>query len=211
VHDVGTSQEGSPERRRGQLEEAGEIRSVSAILGHYGAWVQVEVRPAVVADAPAMGRVHVLSWQAAYQSLMPQDYLDGLDVDQRAEHWRRAVSRPREHAPLLVAVAGDELVGFSGFGPVRDGDPKPPTVGELYGIDVHPDQWGRGIGRALLAAALTGLADHGYRSAVLWVLPGNRRARAVYEHYGWRHDGVNRTAEVFGVTVPEIRYRHHLP
>ena len=157
-----------------------------------------------------MGRVHVLSWQAAYPGLIRQEYLDGLDVEQRAEYWRRVVSRP-QHAPLLVAVAGDELVGFTGFGPVRDGDPKPPAVGELYGIDVRPDWWGRGVGGALLAAVHTGLAEHGYRSAVLWVLPGNRRARAVYEHYGWRHDGGNRTAEVFEVTVPEIRYRRRLP
>src|SRR5262245_64888108 len=103
----------------------------------YSAWVQVEVRRAVVADAPAMGRVHVLSWQAAYQAQMPQDYLDGLDADQRAEHWRLALNRPREHAPLLVAVTGEELVGFTGFGPVRDGDPGPPTVGQLCGVGVR--------------------------------------------------------------------------
>jgi RimJ/RimL family protein N-acetyltransferase len=173
--------------------------------------MQVEVRPAVAADAPAMGRVHVLSWQAAYPGLISQDYLDGLDVGERVEHWRRAISRLRELTPLLVAVTGDDLVGFAGFGPVRGGDSPPPTVGELYGIDVRPDVWGRGVGAALLAAVHRGLAEHGYRRAVLWVLPGNRRARTVYEHYGWRPDGVNRTAEVFGVTVPETRYWRRLP
>jgi len=40
---------------------------------------------------------------------------------------------------VLVAVAGDEVVGFAGFGPVRDGDPEASTVGVLYGIDVRPD------------------------------------------------------------------------
>jgi len=124
-----------------------------------------------------MGRVHVRSWQAAYPGLIRQEYLDGLDVEQRAEYWRRVVSRPA-HTPLLVAVAGDELVGFTGFGPVRDGDPRPPAVGELYGIDVCPHWWGRGIGGALLAAVHAGLAEHGYCSAVLWVLPGNWRVAA---------------------------------
>jgi GNAT superfamily N-acetyltransferase len=158
-----------------------------------------------------MGRVHVLSWQAAYPGLIRQDYLDSLDIAQRAEYWRRVVSRP-QHAPLLVAVAGGELVGFTGFGPVRGGGPRPPAaVGELYGIDVCPHWWGSGIGGALLAAVHTGLAEQGYRSAVLWVLPGNRRARAVYEHYQWRHEDGNRTTEVFGVTVAEIRYRRRLP
>ena len=46
--------------------------------------VQVTVRPAAIADAAAMGRLHVLSWQAAYPGLIRQDYLDSLDVDQRA-------------------------------------------------------------------------------------------------------------------------------
>jgi RimJ/RimL family protein N-acetyltransferase len=172
--------------------------------------VQVTVRPAAIADAAAMGRLHVLSWQAAYLGLIRQDYLDSLHVDQRAEHWRRALSRPREHDPILVAVAGDDVLGFTGFGPVLDAGSMPPTVGQLHGIDVRPDLWGLGVGRALLTAAHTGLADLGYDAAVLWVLPGNQRARTVYEHYGWRYDGASRTAEVFGITVPEIRYRRRL-
>jgi RimJ/RimL family protein N-acetyltransferase len=158
-----------------------------------------------------MGRLHVLSWKAAYRGLIPQDYLDSLDVDQRAEHWRQALCRPRERAPILVAVAEDDVLGFTGFGSILDAGSMPPTVGQLYGIDVRPDRWGLGVGRALLAAAHTGLADRGYDTAVLWVLPGNQRARTVYEHYGWRYDGVDRTADVFGVTVPEIRYRRRLP
>ena len=110
----------------------------------------------------------------------------------------------------LVAAAGGDVVGFAGFGPDLDGGSDAPTVGQLYGIDVRPDRWGLGVGGALLAAVHAGLADL-YDSAVLWVLPGNQRARTVYEHYGWRYDGANRTAEAFGVTVPEVRYRRRLP
>lgn len=94
--------------------------------------VRVVVRAAAIADAAAMGRVHVLSWQAAYPKLMPQDYLDRLDVDRRADHWRQVLSRPREHAPLLVAVAGNEVVGFAGFGPVLD-DPDYRRLGSSTG------------------------------------------------------------------------------
>jgi RimJ/RimL family protein N-acetyltransferase len=173
--------------------------------------VHVAVRSAAIGDAAEMGRLHVLSWRAAYRGLIAQDYLDNLDIDQRAEHWRRTVARAREHAPLLVAVAGGEVVGFTGFGPVLDRDSELPTVGQLYGIDVRPDRWGQGVGRALLAAVHTGLVDLDYRSAVLWVLPGNQRACQVYEHYGWRYDGGTRTAEVFGLALPELRYRRELP
>jgi hypothetical protein len=42
------------------------------------------------------------------------------------------------------------------------------------------------------------------------VLPGNRRARRFYEAAGWVADGAERTAEVFGVVVAEVRYRRWL-
>jgi RimJ/RimL family protein N-acetyltransferase len=171
--------------------------------------VQVVVRAAVPADAAAVGHVHVLAWQAAYVGLMPQAYLDGLDADQRAGYWRQVLSRSREQAPVLVGETGGEVAGFATFGPAQD-DPGT-SDGELYAINVRPDRWGSGMGGALLAAAHAGLAGLGYRSAVLWVLPGNQRARAVYEHLGWRLDGVERTVEIRGFTVPEVRYRRPLP
>jgi class 3 adenylate cyclase/MFS family permease len=42
------------------------------------------------------------------------------------------------------------------------------------------------------------------------VLPGNRRARRFYEAAGWVADGAERSAEVQGVVVPEVRYRRRL-
>lgn len=51
------------------------------------------VRVAREADAEALARVHVDSWRAAYQGLMPQEYLDGLDPAERAAQWRQALAR----------------------------------------------------------------------------------------------------------------------
>ena len=42
---------------------------------------------------------------------------------------------------------------------------------------------------------------------MLWVLPANARARRFYEIAGWAADGSERTMEVLGVVVPEVRYR----
>jgi hypothetical protein len=47
----------------------------------------------------------------------------------------------------------------------------------------------------------------GFAETVLWVLTGNARARPFYDNAGWVADGGERTTEVFGVTVPEVRYR----
>jgi ribosomal protein S18 acetylase RimI-like enzyme len=83
----------------------------------------------------------------------------------------------------------------------------PPGTGELYAINVDPDVWGAGAGPALMDHVQRGLAGMGYVRAVLWVLPGNLRARRFYEKHGWQAEGVERTVDVLGVTVPEMRYR----
>jgi len=53
----------------------------------------VTVRHATVDDAPALGRVHVRAWQAAYRGQMPDDYLEGLRAEERAAGWERGPSR----------------------------------------------------------------------------------------------------------------------
>lgn len=45
---------------------------------------------------------------------------------------------------------------------------------------------------------------------VLWVHPGNRRARRFYASRGWVNDEVERQQSVLGVDVPELRYSIHL-
>jgi ribosomal protein S18 acetylase RimI-like enzyme len=127
------------------------------------------VRRATVQDAPALGRLHVRAWQAAYRGQMPDDYLDGLRPEERAVGWVRGLSRDRDQDPVLVAQQDDRVVGFAVVGPAQD----PEGAGELYAINVDPDHWGREPVGPLLGAAEAELARLGYEQAVLLVLPGN--------------------------------------
>ncbi|HYY80155.1 MAG TPA: GNAT family N-acetyltransferase [Actinomycetes bacterium] len=164
------------------------------------------IRRASVEDAAAIGAVHVRAWQAAYRGQMPDGYLDGLRASDRADGWARSLARERDDARVLVAERDGAVVGFAVVGPAQD----PAGLGELYAINVDPDRWGGGAGRALLEAAQASLAALGHAEAVLWVLPGNRRARRFYERAGWSADGAERTQEVQGVVVDEVRYRRRL-
>jgi len=83
---------------------------------------------------------------------------------------------------------------------------KSTSVSELNALYVDPDCWKRGIGAALESAAGASLVQLGYRHAMLWVLAGNVRAIGFYESQGWGTDGTSRQAEVWGITVEEIRY-----
>lgn len=168
----------------------------------------VTIRHPVPEDASALGGVHVRAWQRAYRGgLMPDEYLDGLSADDRATMWAEGLQRP-PRARSARFVAEDEtgnIVGFITVGPA-DGVPDSED-GEVYALNVDPECWGRGCGQALLAAGVSALAEAGFAEAKLWVHPGNRRARDFYERAGWIVEDVEREQDVFGVQVPEVRYR----
>lgn len=158
-------------------------------------------------DAEALGAVHVHAWQAAYRGgLMPDDYLDSLSAEERAEMWRTALEQPPgpRRSRFVVESTSGSVVGFILVGP--EGGDDGTLVGELFAINVDPDHWGTGAGRALHDAGIEALRDAGFDRAVLWVHPDNARARSFYESLGWQSDDVTRQAEVLGVEVPELRY-----
>jgi ribosomal protein S18 acetylase RimI-like enzyme len=167
------------------------------------------IRPAQLDDAERIAAIQIRAWQAAYRGVMPDAYLDELDVDDRAAYWRNAVHVLQPDQQLKVIVADGFVVGFAAAGPEHDG--QAPDVGELYAINLDPSMWRRGLGRALLRDMTAGLAGLGYSEAVLWVVPENDRARRFYESEEWWDDDVRREDEVFGVVVPEMRYRCRLP
>jgi ribosomal protein S18 acetylase RimI-like enzyme len=169
----------------------------------------VTIRPARVDDADGVGAVHVRAWQSAYRGLMPDDYLDGLQAQDHATRWREHLVAPTTAAELFVVVEDHRVVGFASVGPALDGDVSSDT-GQLYAINLDPHVWGRGIGRALLSGMTDRLSELGYVEAVLWVVPDNHRARRLYEAAGWSDDDLRRDDEVFGVVVPEMRYRRRL-
>jgi ribosomal protein S18 acetylase RimI-like enzyme len=171
------------------------------------------IRPIEERDADALARVHVRSWQAAYRGQVPDDYLDRLpdEIPQRAARWKGFIrDAPSVGRALLAAEEDGRVVGFVNVGPPDDADAVGPHVGELYAIYLDPDAWGKGIGRALMDAAVKILTDGGYTEAVLWVLGTNARARRFYEIAGWRPDGGTKVEHRGHVELREVRYRRAL-
>jgi len=155
----------------------------------------------------AVARVHVRSWQAAYRNLMPDEYLDQLRPEDRAEKYNFGSLDPlTPHA--IVLTEGGEIRGFAMTVPAQDLNM--PGYGELCALYVDPDHWDRGMGVALVSAARARLFDLGFRKAILWVLAGNVRADRFYRKDHWAPDGAQRTDEVWGLTVNDMRYRRNL-
>ncbi len=162
------------------------------------------VRRAVPADAHDVARVHVRSWQWAYQGLLAQEYLDGLEPEAWAT--RYTFGRMGFQLPSTqVAVDGSTVCGLVTTGLCRDDDLS--NFGELMAIYVDPAYLRTGVGRLLMTAARIRLRRVGVSAAALWVLDGNARARRFYERDGWRCDGTQRTSTYGDMAVDEVRYR----
>ncbi len=165
------------------------------------------LRPAEPEDAIAVARVHVRSWQAAYRTLLPDDYLDQLRPEDRAQKYDFASLDPLKPR-TMVAIEEGLIRGFATTAPAHE--PDLPDHGELCALYVDPEQWGRGLGMALVSAARVRLFELGFRNALLWVLAGNVRAERFYRIDQWVRDGLRRTDSVWGVTVNEVRYQRGL-
>jgi RimJ/RimL family protein N-acetyltransferase len=162
------------------------------------------LRRATGADAPAVAAVHIQSWQVAYRGIVPDAYLDGLDVAARAARYdfdTTALGAPE----TWIAVDGDDIFGFVTVSPSRDEELL--GLGEVRAIYVAPDRWRSGAGSALLAQAEALLRDAEFNDAYLWVLEDNSRARRFYERAGWAPDGARKVVEIGGRPLAVVRYR----
>ena len=132
-----------------------------------------ELRRASGADAAAVAAMHIRAWQVAYRGIIPDRYLDGLDVGARAGRYSFDLAGPADPT-TWIAADGNDVVGMVAFSPSRDEDL--PELGEVQALYVAPEQWRSGAGSALMAKAERLLIDAGFTEAALWVLEDNSRA-----------------------------------
>ena len=158
------------------------------------------VRRATPEDARAIAEIQVETWRAAYVGLMPQETLDALDVDRRADAWHQWVVA--DWSAQFLAERDGEAIGFVSAGPSRSEE----GSGEIYAIYVRPGSWGTGAGLALMEAGVAWLAER-YSEAVLWVAEENPQARGFYERYGWTPETTRMEEVAPGATICEVLYR----
>lgn len=153
----------------------------------------ISVRKARVADAIAIGAVHVAAWRSAYPGILPDAFLAKLSVSRQAAYYDRAI---RGGTGVLVAIAsgadvpagsGPRIIGFTTAGRTLGAQVSGQRLGdgEIETLYVLDDWRDRGVGRRLLRGAAGHLAEIGCRSAYLWVLRDNP-SRWFYERLGGR-------------------------
>lgn len=168
----------------------------------------MNIRLATVVDVPALAKVHVEAWQAAYRGVVPDSFLEQITVSKREASFREFLSKDSPEA-TYVAEESEEMVGFLTVGPCRDADVDENRTGEIWGIYIAPKHWRRGIGKRLAAKAQEILECRGYTETTLWVLEKNELARTFYEAVEFRPDGASKELNL-GKPVKAIRYRKPL-
>ncbi|HEY1327905.1 MAG TPA: GNAT family N-acetyltransferase [Casimicrobiaceae bacterium] len=144
----------------------------------------IAIRPATAADAQAIARVRIESWRTTYRGLIPDSYLDSMQVDASTAMWQRVLTAQNTTASVFVATRGGEVVGFACGN--RLAEPKHGADAELTAVYLRPELQRAGIGRQLVAAVVEAQRQHGATAMIVWLIAGNKAARSFYEALGAR-------------------------
>ncbi|MGQ4511486.1 GNAT family N-acetyltransferase [Streptomyces sp. DW26H14] len=167
------------------------------------------VRAMESADCPAVAAVRVRGWQFAYAGLMPQAYLDAMDIEAETARRREQFHGGAGRVVNLVAERAGAVVGWGCYGPSHDAGVPEGTV-ELHTLYLLPEHVSSGVGRTLMGALLDRARAAGHPAMTLWVVTGNARARRFYVRAGFSPDGAEELYEIQGVRVPALRYARAL-
>ncbi|MEP6649768.1 MAG: GNAT family N-acetyltransferase [Lapillicoccus sp.] len=172
------------------------------------------VRVATPWDVDAVGAVQADVWRAAYASLLPAEALAAAAPAEFARVWRDSLAKPPSGAyRLLVACAGDEVVGFAAIGPSADPDATD-VDGELLVGGVSPSARRTGHGSRLLNAAVDTARLTGFARVRTWLLGSDAPTRGFLEAAGFAADGARRervTGPAEGDVTGEVRLIADVP
>jgi len=164
----------------------------------------LNLRHAMPDDAPAIAKVHIASWRAAYKDILPEARSNGLDPVRVTGSFRKSISFGAED--IYIVEKNGHIAGFiSLIGGHQDPGDKG-TVTGICTIYLAPEYWRKGIGRLLYREGETLLASAGCTAVTFWVFAANVRARRFYEAMGFTVDGEAMVLNM-GASVKAVHYR----
>jgi RimJ/RimL family protein N-acetyltransferase len=165
----------------------------------------IAIRPAEPSDASELVTLAASVGQEA------GDWLLTTETWRPVADERRYLKAVRRHADaaVYVAVDGDQIVGRLSL--ARDPHPASKHVADL-GLMVAATHRRRGIGTALLDAAVAWAKGSGVSKLELHVFPWNEPAIRLYERFGFEREGLRRAHYLRnGEAVDALLMAYHLP
>jgi RimJ/RimL family protein N-acetyltransferase len=177
--------------------EVDEPATPSRAAARSGALEGLESAAGVLIRAARPADAH--SFVAAFRSVAAERrYIRTETVGRSTGHYRRRFRRSwDEHGAHVLALEGARVVGSVSIH--RDEHPTTRHVATL-GMFVTADHRGRGIGTALMDAAMRWAWAFGIERLELSVYPDNAAARALYRRFGFVEEGrlVRRSKKSYG-------------
>jgi GNAT superfamily N-acetyltransferase len=143
---------------------------------------EIAVRRAAAGDAPAIARVRVVSWCTTYRGMIPDAYLDGMQVEASTALWDRVLTAGPNTTSVFVAEHGTDIVGFACGTMLKER--KHGLDAELAAVYLRREFQHAGLGRRLVGAVVDAQRAHNATGLLTWVIAGNKGARSFYEALG---------------------------
>lgn len=156
--------------------------------------MDVYVRKMIIEDIEAVRQLYISGWQNAFKGIVPQDYLDHMNLD----NW----APPLDGAYILTDRKS--ILGTSSISTARDDSFN--GWGEIISIYVLPELIGQGYGHILFEFVRGKLLELGYDHIYLTVFEDNMRARKFYEKHGFSWNNERLPLNVGGKDLIELRY-----
>lgn len=152
------------------------------------------IREMTAEDIDQVRQIYILGWQNAFRGIVPQTYLDTMNLDDWAPPLNGA----------YVLTDAKNILGTSSIAPARD--PAFDGWGEIISIYVLPHLIGQGYGHLLFEYVKEKLFAQHYRNLYLTVFEENHLARNFYEKHGFAWNGERLPLYVGGEDLIELRY-----
>lgn len=163
------------------------------------------IRPAILADIPALARINVDTWRSNFAGIIPDDFLANMSYEKYQGFERGFISGKYFY---YVAEIKNEITGYACV--IKNSvKPEYTSSGELKMIYVKKDFQNMGIGKKLFKKATTYLHENGCTSMIALTLKASQ-APLFYSAMG----GVvcdERKEIVGGKELDEICYFYNLP
>jgi ribosomal protein S18 acetylase RimI-like enzyme len=154
------------------------------------------IRPAVVADAPCLGRLGA-ALIALHHDFDPSRFIAPTPLSAERYGEFLVAQRLRDDAVVLVAEDDGRVLGYA-YGSVEGNDLMAlrGPAGVLHDLMVDPDDRARGIGRALVAAIRDAFVRRDAPRLVLSAAARNEAARRLFERLGFRPTMIEMTMDL---------------
>ncbi len=146
-----------------------------------GQLMTTHIRKAEIGDARDISEVHINSWRETYSTIIDNDFLASLDIEQRTARWIDILQKRPES--VFVTEANAEIVGFAGAGKSRTMNN---YDGELYALYLLKKYQGLSLGKQLFFASARYLQSIGCDSMYVAVLRDNPTVH-FYKKYGGKY------------------------